>query len=114
MAKEEAKKAAAKAAPPPRPRRPKAKKAEGRGGGADVLPVRRETLPADYVPRLRKHYDEVVRPQLIEEFGYKNAMQVPKHHQDRSEHGHRRGDAGLQAGAGRGRASSRRSPARRP
>ena len=28
-------------------------------------------------PRLRKHYDEVVRPKLIEEFGYKNPMQVP-------------------------------------
>lgn len=30
-----------------------------------------------YTPRLRKHYDEVVRPQLIEEFGYTNPMQVP-------------------------------------
>ena len=30
-----------------------------------------------YRPRLRTHYDEVVRPKLIEEFGYKNAMQVP-------------------------------------
>jgi large subunit ribosomal protein L5 len=27
---------------------------------------------------LRKHYDEVVRPQLQKEFGYSNAMQVPK------------------------------------
>jgi large subunit ribosomal protein L5 len=31
-----------------------------------------------YVPRLRKHYDEVVRAQLVEEFGYKNPMQVPR------------------------------------
>jgi large subunit ribosomal protein L5 len=30
-----------------------------------------------YTPRLRKHYDEVVRPKLLEEFGYKNPMQVP-------------------------------------
>ena len=30
-----------------------------------------------YPPRMRKHYDEVVRPKLVEEFGYKNAMQVP-------------------------------------
>lgn len=30
-----------------------------------------------YTPRMRKHYDEVVRPKLIEEFGYKNPMQVP-------------------------------------
>ena len=31
-----------------------------------------------YLPRLRKHYDEVVRQQLIEQFGYKNPMQVPQ------------------------------------
>jgi len=30
-----------------------------------------------YTPRLRAHYDEVVRPALIEEFGYKNVMEVP-------------------------------------
>lgn len=32
---------------------------------------------ANYTPRLRKHYDEVVRPALIEQFGYKNKLQVP-------------------------------------
>ncbi|MBM0207598.1 50S ribosomal protein L5 [Micromonospora sp. STR1s_5] len=31
-----------------------------------------------YLPRLRQHYDDVVRAKLIEEFGYKNPMQVPK------------------------------------
>src|SRR5215218_8013948 len=31
-----------------------------------------------YTPRLKKHYDEVVRQKLIEEFGYKNPMQVPQ------------------------------------
>ena len=31
-----------------------------------------------YVPRLRTHYDEVVRQKLIEQFGYKNPMQVPR------------------------------------
>ena len=30
------------------------------------------------MPRLRKHYDEVVKPELIEQFGYKNVMEVPK------------------------------------
>jgi large subunit ribosomal protein L5 len=30
-----------------------------------------------YSPRLKKHYEEVVRPKLIEEFGYKNPMEVP-------------------------------------
>jgi large subunit ribosomal protein L5 len=30
-----------------------------------------------YEPRLKRHYTEVVRPKLIEQFGYKNPMQVP-------------------------------------
>ena len=34
-------------------------------------------VPEGYLPRLRKHYDEVVRPQLTEEFGYKNPFEVP-------------------------------------
>ena len=34
-------------------------------------------LPADYAPRLKKHYEDVVRPKLIEEFGYKNPLEVP-------------------------------------
>ncbi len=33
--------------------------------------------PKDYRPRLRRHYDEVVRAQLIEQFGYKNPFEVP-------------------------------------
>src|SRR6476620_11248457 len=28
--------------------------------------------------RLRKYYDDVVRPALVEKFGYKNPMAVPK------------------------------------
>jgi large subunit ribosomal protein L5 len=31
-----------------------------------------------YVPRLRQRYDEVVRPALIEKFGYSNPLQVPR------------------------------------
>lgn len=31
-----------------------------------------------YVPRLKKHYNEVVRPALTQQFGYKNAMEVPR------------------------------------
>jgi len=30
-----------------------------------------------YVPRLRTHYANVVRPRLTEQFGYKNPMEVP-------------------------------------
>ena len=37
-----------------------------------------QSLPKDYVPRLKAHYNEVVRKQLIDQFGYKNPMQVPR------------------------------------
>jgi large subunit ribosomal protein L5 len=57
----EAKKAAAK------PAKEKPAKAEG----AAV------TGNGGYVPRMKKHYDEVVREQLTKEFGYKNALEVP-------------------------------------
>jgi len=33
---------------------------------------------AVYVPRLKTHYEDVVRASLIEEFGYKNPLQVPR------------------------------------
>src|SRR5829696_4357890 len=71
----------------------KAKKGDGaaaaKGAEAGAAPKKRdrdasagEARPAaatrdGYTPRIRKHYEEVVRPRLIEEFGYKNAMQVP-------------------------------------
>lgn len=35
-------------------------------------------LPENYVPRLRKHYDDVIKPDLIKKFGYENVMQVPR------------------------------------
>ena len=31
-----------------------------------------------YVPRLRTQYQEVVKPQLLKKFGYKNHLQVPR------------------------------------
>ncbi|MEM7288926.1 MAG: 50S ribosomal protein L5, partial [Pseudomonadota bacterium] len=33
---------------------------------------------ATYQPRLRKLYNEAIRGNMIEEFGYKNPMEVPK------------------------------------
>ncbi len=78
MAKEEAKKAAAKKpAAEAKGKAPKAAKAEKAAPVAKAAPGA-EAAPADYVPRLRKHYDEVVRPALVQQFGYENAMQVPK------------------------------------
>ena len=36
------------------------------------------SVDPQYVPRFKKRYNEVVRPQLMEQFGYKNVMQVPR------------------------------------
>jgi len=30
-----------------------------------------------YAPRMKSHYEDVVRPAMIEQFGYKNPMEVP-------------------------------------
>ncbi len=35
-------------------------------------------IPENYVPRLRTHYEDVVKPGLIKQFGYTNVMQVPR------------------------------------
>ncbi len=40
-----------------------------------------ETAKAEtvaFTPRMKKHYDEVVRPAMIEQFGYKNPLEVPR------------------------------------
>jgi large subunit ribosomal protein L5 len=36
------------------------------------------SVDPNYTPRFKKRYNEVVRPQLMEEFGYKNLLQVPR------------------------------------
>jgi large subunit ribosomal protein L5 len=33
---------------------------------------------AAYTPRMRQHYDEVVRAKMVEEFGYKNPLEIPR------------------------------------
>ncbi|MCS0505213.1 50S ribosomal protein L5 [Ancylobacter mangrovi] len=30
-----------------------------------------------YTPRMKSHYEDVIRKQMVEQFGYKNAMEVP-------------------------------------
>jgi large subunit ribosomal protein L5 len=52
----------------------KKKKDKGEAG-AMAPPAPR---PADYKPRLKKFYEEVVRSQLKETFSYANPMQIPK------------------------------------
>jgi large subunit ribosomal protein L5 len=80
MAKDEAKKPAAKSADAAKvdAKKADAKKAKADKAAAAKAPAVQEALPADYVPRLRKQYDEVIRAKLTKEFGYKNTMQVPK------------------------------------
>jgi large subunit ribosomal protein L5 len=51
-----------------------AKKAKASGNAASGAV---SAVPEGYVARMRQHYDEVVRPKLIEEFGYKNINEVP-------------------------------------
>ncbi len=52
------------------PRKAKEPKAESAAGAAHV-----EEAPV--IPRLRTHFDEVVRSKLTEQFGYKNKYSVP-------------------------------------
>src|SRR5687768_3594232 len=59
-----------------------AKAAKAKADKAEAAPRAEKpaAAPIDvdgYMPRLKKYYEEVVRQKLIEEFGYKNALQVP-------------------------------------
>ena len=58
-----------------------AKKAAGKrvekSAGTQVA-LGEQARDPDYVPRFKKRYAEVVKPELMKKFGYKNAMQVPK------------------------------------
>lgn len=74
MAEEKKAKPAAKAEKPAA----KAEKAPKKGAEKAGVENANAGLPENYVPRLRKHYDEVVKPELIKQFGYKNVMEVPK------------------------------------
>jgi large subunit ribosomal protein L5 len=49
--------------------------AKADGKSAQKQPAARD---ADYVPRFKKRYEEVIRPQLEKEFGYNNPLQAPR------------------------------------
>jgi len=68
----EADKAEAKAA-----KKATGKKREEKAAGTQVA-VGEEARDPNYVPRFKKRYADVVKPDLMKKFGYKNAMQVPK------------------------------------
>jgi large subunit ribosomal protein L5 len=54
------------------------KKAKGADKAAAQIAAGEEARDPNYVPRFKKRYNEVIRPALMKEFGYKNALQVPK------------------------------------
>jgi large subunit ribosomal protein L5 len=60
------------------PRPKKAKAESGKKGEAAAAPIVEEVRDPNYVPRFKKRYAEVVRPELMKEFGYTNALQVPR------------------------------------
>jgi large subunit ribosomal protein L5 len=55
-----------------------APKKKGDGAKAAPAPAAEAEHDPNYVPRFKKHYLDVVRPQLMEKFGYKNKLQAPR------------------------------------
>ena len=54
-------------------------KSAGDKKGAPVKEARTATpRPKDYKPRLKMHYEKVVRGELMKKFGYGNVMQIPR------------------------------------
>jgi large subunit ribosomal protein L5 len=45
---------------------------------ADKGAAARTPRPKDYRPRMKAHYEKVVREQMSQQFGYKNRMQIPR------------------------------------
>jgi large subunit ribosomal protein L5 len=81
---EAAKAAAAKTDAAPDAKKAEAKKADNKGGKGEKgekgekAEAKKAKKPEQRVtPRLKTHYQDVIRKRLIEEFGYKNSMQVP-------------------------------------
>jgi large subunit ribosomal protein L5 len=60
-----------------------AKGAKKEGGKREIdagtkVAVGAHARDPNYVPRFKKRYDEVIRPELMKKFGYKNVLQVPR------------------------------------
>jgi large subunit ribosomal protein L5 len=56
---------------------------DGKGSPRDKAAPKAEKTaraprPKDYKPRMKAHYEKVVRAELTKQFGYKNGMQVPR------------------------------------
>ena len=77
MADKEKPQKAGKAGGPPAGKPGKEAKA-AKAPKAEAAPREWKPRPADYKPRLKTHYEKVVRDQLKEKFAYANPMQIPK------------------------------------
>jgi large subunit ribosomal protein L5 len=53
-------------------------KAKGKPAAEKAPAAAPAAMPKDYVARLKKMYREEIVPKLVKEFGYKNAMEVPR------------------------------------
>ena len=65
------------------PREGKGAPRDGKGaprdkGAPKAEKVARTPRPKDYKPRMKTHYEKVVREAMAKDFGYKNRMQIPK------------------------------------
>jgi len=62
-------------------KQPRAKKAPAGKPAKEAAPaavVEQAPVDPDYVPRFKKRYEDVIRPALMKEFGYKNRLQAPR------------------------------------
>jgi large subunit ribosomal protein L5 len=55
----------------------KAAKRENKSAGTPVA-VGETAHDPNYVPRFKQRYNDVIRPELMKQFGYKNILQVPR------------------------------------
>ena len=78
MADEKQKKGGPQAAKGGKPAGKPAKDGKAAKPAAAPGEVRSFTRPKDYKPRLKTHYEQVVRKALTEKFAYGNPMQVPR------------------------------------
>jgi large subunit ribosomal protein L5 len=56
----------------------KPKKGAGEKAAGTQVAVGEHQRDKNYVPRFKKRYNEVIRPELMKKFGYKNVLEVPR------------------------------------
>ena len=56
----------------------KGKGRDGKSKGDQAAAAPPAARPKDYRPRMKAHYEKVVREAMMKEFGYENALQIPR------------------------------------